>query len=139
MNESEKRRPFKGLLMAAALMAALAVMIGAFGAHALKPMLEQTGRLATFETASRYHFYHSFALLLAPLLLPFGREPYLRAASWCFLGGLLVFSGSLYVLCLTGITWLGAITPLGGLLFIAGWLLMLLAIRKVPKTEEARP
>lgn len=102
-------------------MGALTVMIGAFGAHALAPMLTQTNRTATFETAVKYQMYHTLALLLLGVLMFWVQHTALNTAAICFLAGILIFSGSLYVLCLTGITWLGAITPIGGLLLIVGW------------------
>ncbi|GAB3238043.1 DUF423 domain-containing protein [Hymenobacter seoulensis] len=120
------------ILQLAALLGALGVGIGAFGAHGLRKMLEASGRFETFETAVRYQFYHALALLAVGILLHI--KPELRSLStvaWLWLGGILVFSGSLYVLCLTGITKLGAITPLGGVLFIAGWIMLLLAARQL--------
>lgn len=111
------------IIQTAAIFGALAVAIGAFGAHGLKPMLEASGRLETFETAVKYHFYHSLALFgLGILALVRPEWKKLSLGYWGFSLGILIFSGSLYVLCLSGITWLGAITPLGGVAFILGWL-----------------
>lgn len=102
----------------------LAVVLGAFGAHALKARLDSAS-LAIFETASQYHFYHSLALLAVGILaLSYPASGSLRASGWLFFVGILVFSGSLYILSVTGIRWLGAITPIGGLGFIAGWALL---------------
>ena len=99
----------------------LAVVLGAFGAHALKGKLDQHA-LGIFETAVQYHFYHSFALLAVGVIaLTQPQTVLLRSSGWLFLLGIVVFSGSLYLLSLTGIRWLGAITPLGGLAFIGGW------------------
>lgn len=99
----------------------LAVAFGAFGAHALKSRLDEYA-LGVFETAVQYHFIHSLALLAVGILaLSQPQAALLRSAGWLFLVGMVVFSGSLYCLSLTGIKWLGAITPLGGLAFIAGW------------------
>ncbi|GGG48261.1 DUF423 domain-containing protein [Hymenobacter glacieicola] len=120
------------VLQLAALLGALGVGIGAFGAHGLRKMLEASGRFETFETAVRYQFYHALALLAVGILLHV--KPELRSlgtVAWLWLGGVLVFSGSLYVLCLTGITKLGAVTPIGGVLLIAGWVVLLLAARQV--------
>lgn len=117
-------------LVAGSIFGAIAVMIGAFGAHALKPMLTATNRLETFETAVKYQFYHALALLLVGLLCYHLNHPALKWAAYGFVGGILIFSGSLYVLCLTGVTWLGAITPIGGVLFILGWISLLLAALK---------
>lgn len=120
----------KAILLAGSIFGALSVMIGAFGAHALRPLLTQTNRLETFETAVKYQFYHALALLILGLLLFHMDHPALRWAGLLFVGGILIFSGSLYILCLSGITWLGAITPIGGTLLIAGWVCLLYAIAK---------
>jgi uncharacterized membrane protein YgdD (TMEM256/DUF423 family) len=118
-------------LKSGSIFGALGVMIGAFGAHALKPMLEATNRLETFETAVQYQFYHAFALLvLGLLILWFKPQRAFTVAGYAFIGGILIFSGSLYILCTTGITWLGAITPIGGGLMIAGWGSMLIGLTK---------
>ena len=103
---------------------ALSVMIGAFGAHALKATLEASHRIETFETAVKYQFYHSIALVLLGLIMQNTVNQRFNIAGYLFIAGILIFSGSLYILCLTGIKWLGAITPIGGLAMIAGWLLM---------------
>ena len=105
----------------AAFCAMLAVAFGAFGAHALKGRLD-TYALGVFETAVQYHFMHSLALLAVGILaLSQPHTVLLKSAGWLFLVGIVIFSGSLYCLSLTGLKWLGAITPLGGLAFIAGW------------------
>ena len=120
------------ILQLAALLGALGVAVGAFGAHGLRKMLEETGRFDTFETAVRYQFYHTLALLAVGILLAV--RPDIRGLSltaWLFLGGILLFSGSLYTLCFTGITKMGAVAPIGGLLLIAGWLRLLLADRQL--------
>jgi uncharacterized membrane protein YgdD (TMEM256/DUF423 family) len=103
-----------------ALSGLLAVGAGAFGAHALRERLAPD-MLAVFETGARYQMYHALALLAAGWAA--GRWPgsATLAAGWLFVAGTVVFSGSLYLLTLTGQRWLGAITPLGGLAFIAGW------------------
>ncbi|RPD47753.1 DUF423 domain-containing protein [Hymenobacter sediminis] len=120
------------IIQLAALLGGLGVGIGAFGAHGLRKMLEASGRFETFETAVRYQFYHALALLAVGILLHIKPElQSLGTTAWLWLGGVLVFSGSLYVLCLTGITKLGAITPIGGVLLIAGWITLLLAARQV--------
>ena len=109
----------------AAILGALAVGIGAFGAHGLEPVLEAYNRVDTFETAVKYHFYHTFSIFLVGILVAVGNSHKLLSASaWCFFAGILIFCGSLYILSVTNITWLGAITPLGGLAFIAGWVLL---------------
>lgn len=106
-----------------ALLLAMAVAIGAFGAHGLKELLLQYNRLDTFETGVKYHFYHAFGIILCAILAR-QFEVNLRLTGWLFMGGIVLFSGSLYILCLTNITWLGAITPLGGVAFISGWLIL---------------
>ncbi|WP_299821667.1 DUF423 domain-containing protein [uncultured Pontibacter sp.] len=120
----------KAILLIASALGALTVAIGAFGAHALAKMLESTGRVATFETAVKYQMYHTLALLAVGLLLFRVEHPALQVAAWCFFLGILIFSGSLYVLCASGITWLGAITPIGGTLMIVGWGALFYAILK---------
>ena len=114
----------KTFLLVASILGALSVCIGAFGAHALKARLEAIHRLETFETAVKYQFYHTFAILAVALLLEKIANKSLEYAGWSFLGGIIIFSGSLYILCLTGVTKWGAVTPLGGLLFIIGWVLL---------------
>jgi uncharacterized membrane protein YgdD (TMEM256/DUF423 family) len=112
----------KRILQVAGLFGALAVGLGAFGAHSLEDLLIQNGRLDTYQTAVNYHFYHTLALLGIGILATI--KPEWKGTSfsaWCLILGILIFSGSLYILSLTGITWLGAITPLGGLAFILGW------------------
>lgn len=96
----------------------LAVVLGAFGAHALKNRLTPD-MLAVFETGVKYQIYHALALLLLAAL----RGP--NKAAWCFSAGIVIFSGSLYILALTGVRKWGAVTPIGGLLFLAGWLILL--------------
>ncbi len=101
--------------------AMLAVMFGAFGAHALKNRFDEYA-MGVFETAVQYHFYHSFALLAVGIIaLSQPQTVLLKTSGWLFLVGLIIFSGSLYILSLTGLRWLGAVTPLGGLAFIGGW------------------
>ena len=101
----------------------LAVALGAFGAHALKQSLPPD-MLAVFETAVRYQMYHSFALLVVGWALDRFHLQLFTIAGWLFVAGIVLFSGSLYALALTGIRWLGAITPFGGLAFLAGWLVL---------------
>ena len=120
------------LIQLAAIFGGLGVAIGAFGAHALHDMLVKAGRAETFETAVRYQFYHALAALAIGVL--WAARPELRSlgttgALW--LGGIVVFSGSLYALCFTGVTKLGAVAPIGGLLFLAGWVSLALAVREL--------
>jgi uncharacterized membrane protein YgdD (TMEM256/DUF423 family) len=115
----------KRLIQIAALFGAFAVGIGAFGAHGLSDILMQTGRMDTFETGVKYHFYHSLAMLIVGIWNYYKPNKNLERSFWSFCLGILIFSGSLYVLSLTGINILGAITPLGGVAFILGWFLII--------------
>ena len=104
-----------------AVAAMLAVVLGAFGAHALRARLTPE-MLTVYHTATQYHFYHALGLLLVALLAAqFPAVGALRVAGWLMVIGIVLFSGSLYALSLTGVRWLGAITPLGGAAFIAAW------------------
>ena len=116
----------------------LAVAMGAFGAHGLQERFQSLGnqpgglapeRLqAHYQTAAQYHIYCALALLAVGLLAATGRGgAALQAAGWSFLLGSLIFSGSLYILSVTGLRWLGAITPIGGVLMLAGWLALAIA------------
>jgi uncharacterized membrane protein YgdD (TMEM256/DUF423 family) len=113
-------RTFFGL---GALFALLGVALGAFGAHALRSSLAPSD-LATFETGVRYQLYHSLALLATAWAFSRWGPGTVTVAGWLFVAGILVFSGSLYVLVLTGQRWMGAITPIGGLCFLAAWALL---------------
>jgi uncharacterized membrane protein YgdD (TMEM256/DUF423 family) len=122
-------------IVLAAFSGMLAVGLGAFGAHALKTRLDETA-LSVYQTAVQYQFYHSLALLGVGLFCLWQPQSRLLLASGiAFLAGTLVFSGSLYLLSFTGIRWLGAITPIGGLAFMAGWLLLLLSAWTLPETR----
>lgn len=110
-----------------AVNAFLSVAAGAFGAHALKARLAPD-LLTIFETGARYHMYHALGLLAIGLVAQARPSPLLSGAGWAMLAGILLFSGSLYVLALTGVRALGAITPLGGLGFLAGWALLAVAV-----------
>jgi uncharacterized membrane protein YgdD (TMEM256/DUF423 family) len=108
----------------AAINGALAVMAGAFAVHGLKARLSADA-MAVFDTGARYHMYHALAMALASLVAA-------RRAAIAFLAGIFLFSGSLYLLALTGVTLLGAVTPVGGLCFIAGWTLLAWAAFRGP-------
>lgn len=118
-------------LFVAALALALAVLFGAFGAHALRGRLSPEA-VAVYHTAVEYHFWHGLGLLGVGALM--AQMPEVRRLNWVaglLIAGLLLFCGSLYLLALTGTTWLGALTPVGGLAFIAAWLLLAwLALRR---------
>ncbi len=115
--------PHSALRIAAAA-GFLAVALGAFGAHGLRATLEATGRIANWETATLYHLVHAVVLLALALRPTVARLPFLL-----FAAGILIFSGSLYALALTNLKWLGAVTPLGGLCLLGGWLMLLLKPR----------
>ena len=108
----------------AALLGFLGVALGAFGAHGLAGTLKQHGTTGTWEKAVLYHFLHAVVMLILARIRPWQAGPWL-----CFLAGIVVFSGSLYLLAVTNVRWLGAITPIGGLSFLAGWLWLVLAAR----------
>lgn len=105
-------------------MAALSVAIGAFGAHGLKKILEETGKLETFETAVKYQFYHVFGIIIIGLILKHYQDSLLTWAGFLMLGGIVIFSGSLYILSLSGVKWWGAVTPIGGVLFVVAWVML---------------
>lgn len=117
----------KFFLQAGAILGAIGVVLGAFGAHALKSMLEVSGRMDTFETAVKYQFYHALALVLISILL---QNASITAAKWYnwagygMLAGVIIFSGTLYTICFTGIKTFGAVAPIGGTLMIVGWALL---------------
>ncbi len=119
----------------ASILGALAVLLGAFGAHILKEKLSPE-LLATFETAVRYQFYHAIALFVAGILMSDLKSKYIQYAGISFIVGILFFSGSLYLIStheiigLTNYKWLGPVTPLGGMCFIAGWIFLFLGTRK---------
>ena len=115
--------------LAGSLSAFLAVAAGAFGAHALRARLSPD-LLAVFETGARYQMYHALGLLMVAWAVTRWPGVPVRAAGWLFIAGTVLFSGSLYLLALTGARWLGAVTPLGGLLFLGGWLGLALGIAR---------
>ncbi len=119
----------KPLLLLTAFSGLIAVALGAFGAHGLKPHLSVEA-LQWFETGNRYHFYHTFAALIVLLFLRHGKNRWFSVSGIAFLAGILLFSGSLYAMAVFGWKWLGPVTPLGGLLLIAGWILMLIGFLK---------
>ena len=126
------------LLLLGAGFAMFAVVIGAFAAHGLKQVLDAY-HLGIFETAARYQMYHAIALLIVAVLatIPQFSPCWLKLSAFCFILGIVLFSGSLYLLALSGMKWLGAITPLGGVAFIFGWLaLIVAALKHSPQATE---
>jgi uncharacterized membrane protein YgdD (TMEM256/DUF423 family) len=125
----------KQFLSISFILGAIAVAFGAFGAHALKEMVDEK-TVQTWQTAVQYHFYHLFAIAITGMLLKQGANSWYTRAGYLFIAGIIIFSGSLYTMTLlkatgaTSVNWLGAITPIGGVCFIAGWLLLFTGIRK---------
>lgn len=118
--------------MAASILGALAVAVGAFGAHSLKDILTENGRTDTFKTAVEYHFYHALALLFLGVLMrtKYPNSTIFTFSAYAWFLGILLFSGSLYTLSVLNIPSLGMVTPFGGTFFILGWLLLFLGIKK---------
>ena len=110
-----------GWFATGAILCGLGVVLGAFGAHALAGRLS-SDMLAVFETGVRYHFIHAIGLLAVAWAASRWPSGLVGVSGWLFVAGIVIFSGSLYLLALTGARWLGAITPIGGLCMIAGWL-----------------
>lgn len=127
MHESHTHRRF---FVLGCLSAAIGVAAGAFGAHGLKSLLSPD-LLAVYETAVRYQMYHAFGLLAASYIGERTASPLARMSGWCFIGGTIFFSGSLYALTLLGQRWLSTVTPFGGIAFIAGWIVLAAAALKL--------
>ena len=119
----------KLFMISGALSGFLAVAAGAFGAHALRQQLAPE-QLGVFETAARYEMYHALALLAVAWAAGQRPSAAIHISGWLFVAGTVLFCGSLYALSLTGIRWLGAITPVGGLAFLIGWLSLAWGFRK---------
>ena len=117
-------------LLFGAANAALAVLLGAFGAHSLKTHLA-ADMMAVYQTGLQYHLFHALGLLAVGFALKqIGDSVWLRWSGWLMLAGIVIFSGSLYILSVTGWKWLGAVTPLGGVSFIIAWTLFIVAVVK---------
>lgn len=119
----------KIFLAGGAAFAMLSVVLGAFAAHGLKSKLSEQ-MLAVFQTGVQYQFYHGLALLIVGVLLKHINSNLLHYAGGLFFAGIVFFSGSLYALTLTGQKWFGPITPIGGVCFIVGWVLVIIAVLK---------
>ena len=115
--------------VAGAIAAFIAVALGAFGAHSLKTKLSPD-MLTIFEVGVRYQMYHAFGLIAVAWATTRWPEANLNAAGWAFIIGIVIFSGSLYLLSLTDIRWLGAITPIGGLAFLIGWAILVWSVAR---------
>lgn len=120
----------KTWLVLAALFGFLGVALGAFGAHSLKNILNEYGK-SIYEKAVLYQMFHSMALLAVGVLQHLYKEIYFTPAGFGFLTGIVLFSGSLYVLAISGVKWLGAITPIGGLGFLFGWAWLIFAMSRI--------
>jgi uncharacterized membrane protein YgdD (TMEM256/DUF423 family) len=114
------------ILLMGTLLAGLAVALGAFGSHALKRMLMQSGRTDTFEIAVRYQMYHGLAMLLVGIVMRNELDKKASIAAGLFLIGIILFSGSLYILCLNPLPGVVYLTPIGGVFFMAGWIFLFL-------------
>lgn len=130
----------RGFLISGILLSALSVALGAFAAHGLKQTVSDYA-VQIFETGVRYQFYHSFALIITGMLFRDAKPGVTKWAGYLFITGIILFSGSLYALTfiraavLPGYNWVGAITPLGGLCFIAGWLLLAIGVWHIKKAN----
>jgi uncharacterized membrane protein YgdD (TMEM256/DUF423 family) len=128
----------KNWLVTAFMLCALAVALGAFGAHGLKKLVSPL-QLEAFKTGVQYQFYHAFAIALAVIVSQFADDKRIKRVILLFMEGIILFSGSLYALTfaevggIEGLRWLGIVTPVGGLLFIYGWLLLAYSVYKVEK------
>ena len=124
----------KSILTIAAISGLLAVVLGAFGAHALKKMISPE-MLEVYKTGVQYQFYHTFALLAVGVLMHFNTSKALQWSGYLFVVGILLFSGSLYVMTITGIKALGIITPFGGTVWIAAWFLLMIHCSKLTNSK----
>ncbi len=121
----------KFILITASLLSGLSVAFGAFGAHALKAFLISNNRLETYQTAVQYQFFHALALLFIGMYMQqIANTSIFKNAALVMLAGILIFSGSLYLLCFTNKTYLGAITPIGGVCFIIAWVMVTVGFYK---------
>ncbi len=108
------------------LNAALSVILGAFGAHMLKNQLSEN-LMTTFQTGNQYHFFHALGLFAVAFIASYTNSKLVKWSGFLMFAGIILFSGSLYILSITGIKWLGAITPIGGIAFIGAWILLAMA------------
>ena len=123
----------KSILATGSILMAFAVAFGAFGAHIVQDMLT-ADRFAVYQTGVEYHFYHALGLLIIGTLALIGKpNRWLTYSSYCMIAGILIFSGSLYILTLTDTGWLGVITPIGGFAFILGWIFLAVGVYQFSK------
>src|SRR5690606_17056790 len=126
-------------IITGAIFGFLSVATGAFGAHALKPALIQSGKLEVFELGVEYQFYHALALLITGVISHMLPSTKFKYATVCFLAGVILFSGSLYVLSFTSLGIFGLLTPMGGVMLLLGWALLAAGLIEKTKTFEKRP
>jgi len=131
-SNTKTEKYMKQFLIIGSISGMLAVALGAFGAHALKEIIN-ADMLTVYKTASQYHYYHTFAILVVAILLNFKESKVLNWSGYLFVAGTLLFSGSLYILAITGISKLGIITPFGGVILIAAWVCLLLHALKLKR------
>ena len=127
---SNKNNKVKEWIFIAAILGGLSVALGAFGSHLLEGYLS-VKYYDIFRTGVRYQMWHTLAILITAVLQKIVKFERFNQIQWAFLYGIILFSGSLYIMVLTGITWLGAITPIGGTAFVEGWGLLALSARKI--------
>ncbi len=131
----EKMKPFKNDILTASILGALAVILGAFGAHALEPFLIENGNLTTYKTGNQYHFYFTIFLFLVALINRSYPSAYFRWAKILMLTGIIFFSGSLYMLAIADVKIMGAVAPLGGLSFIVSFVLVAMGVMRISDTD----
>ncbi|MCR9254144.1 MAG: DUF423 domain-containing protein, partial [bacterium] len=120
----------KNILVAGAVLSGLAVAIGAFGAHGLQPVLTENGSTETFKTGVLYHIFHGLGVIATGLIYHITKQKLVAISGWMFLSGVILFSGSLYMLSISSLKFFGPITPIGGVFFIIGWIMLALGIKK---------
>lgn len=121
----------KLFLKSGALLAGLSIALGAFGAHAFKVVLQKAGNLETYETAARYQMYGALTLILVGILIDKIPHKFLTWAGYAFIVGTIIFSGSLYLICATGVKTWGAVAPIGGTSLMVGWVLFFMGVGKI--------
>lgn len=122
-------------ILIGSLAASISVLAGAFGAHSLAEVLDT--RAGVYDTAARYHMYHSLAIILVGLLYRRHRGRMLWIAGWLFVAGVLLFSGSLYILAISGVTSWGAIAPVGGAMFVLAWVMVGVSVWRAPHATRS--
>jgi uncharacterized membrane protein YgdD (TMEM256/DUF423 family) len=129
MTQEHDSRMVRFFFSAGAIAAFIAAVFGAFGSHYLRTTLTSE-MLGIFEVGVRYEMYHAFGLIAVAWAITHWPQAKLNSAGWCFIVGIIVFSGSLYILSITGMREIGAVTPIGGLAFLAGWAILVWAVNR---------